>query len=340
MYGITETCVHVTYKAISAADIAAGISNVGRPIPTTVAYVLDAHQRLLPVGVAGEICVGGLGVGRGYLNRPALSAERFIADPFRPGERLYRSGDLGKLLDNGEIVHLGRIDAQVKIRGFRIELGEIEAKLLACDGVREARVLAREDANQGKRLVAYLIPKAGAVLQVAALRKQLGATLPDYMIPSAFVSLHAYPLTANGKLDQDALPAPDLDAMSERGYAVPEGATEMALAQIFQELLGLERVGRSDSFFELGGHSLLAAQLVSRVRQQLGGDLMLRELFSHPTVEELARVVGGLPNPSTETIGLADRSAPWHCPLPSNACGSSTSSMPARAARITCPPRC
>ncbi|WP_064107121.1 non-ribosomal peptide synthetase, partial [Pseudomonas fluorescens] len=310
MYGITETCVHVTYKAISAADIAAGISNVGRPIPTTVAYVLDAHQRLLPVGVAGEICVGGLGVGRGYLNRPALSAERFIADPFRPGERLYRSGDLGKLLDNGEIVHLGRIDAQVKIRGFRIELGEIEAKLLACDGVREARVLAREDANQGKRLVAYLIPKAGAVLQVAALRKQLGATLPDYMIPSAFVSLHAYPLTANGKLDQDALPAPDLDAMSERGYAVPEGATEMALAQIFQELLGLERVGRSDSFFELGGHSLLAAQLVSRVRQQLGGDLMLRELFSHPTVEELARVVGGLPNPSTETIGLADRSAP------------------------------
>ncbi|WP_339493126.1 amino acid adenylation domain-containing protein, partial [Pseudomonas sp. EA_15y_Pfl2_R67] len=310
MYGITETCVHVTYKAIGAADIAAGVSNVGRPIPTTVAYVLDAQQRLLPVGVAGEICVGGLGVGRGYLNRPALSAERFIADPFRLGERLYRSGDLGKLLDNGEIVHLGRIDAQVKIRGFRIELGEIEAKLLACDGVREARVLAREDVSQGKRLIAYLIPKAGAELKIAALRKQLGATLPDYMIPSAFVSLHAYPLTANGKLDQDALPAPDLDAMSERGYAVPQGATETALAQIFQELLGLERVGRSDSFFELGGHSLLAAQLVSRVRQQLGGELMLRELFSHPTVEELARVVGGLQNASTETIGLADRNAP------------------------------
>ncbi|WP_207268115.1 non-ribosomal peptide synthetase [Pseudomonas sp. FW305-28] len=310
MYGITETCVHVTYKAIGAADIAAGVSNVGRPIPTTVAYVLDARQRLLPVGVAGEICVGGLGVGRGYLNRPALSAERFITDPFRPGERLYRSGDLGKLLDNGEIVHLGRIDAQVKIRGFRIELGEIEAKLLACNGVREARVLAREDASQGKRLIAYLIPETGAVLQVAALRKQLGATLPDYMIPSAFVSLQAYPLTANGKLDQDALPAPDLDAMSERGYAAPEGAVEVALAQIFQELLGLERVGRSDSFFELGGHSLLAAQLVSRVRQQLGGELMLRELFSHPTVEELARVVGNLQTVSTETIGIADRTAP------------------------------
>ncbi|UZE84263.1 non-ribosomal peptide synthetase [Pseudomonas viciae] len=310
MYGITETCVHVTYKAIGAADIAAGVSNVGRPIPTTVAYVLDARQRLLPVGVAGEICVGGLGVGRGYLNRPALSAERFIADPFRPGERLYRSGDLGKLLDNGEIVHLGRMDAQVKIRGFRIELGEIEAKLLACAGVREARVLAREDMSQGKRLIAYLIPLLGTTLEVAALRKQLGATLPDYMIPSAFVSLHAYPLTANGKLDQDALPAPDLDAMSERGYVAPEGATETALARIFQELLGLERVGRSDSFFELGGHSLLAAQLVSRVRQQLGGDLMLRELFSHPTVEELARVVGDRQTAHTETIGLVDRDKP------------------------------
>ncbi|MCE6981589.1 amino acid adenylation domain-containing protein, partial [Pseudomonas frederiksbergensis] len=310
MYGITETCVHVTYKAIGAADIAAGISNVGRPIPTTVAYVLDARQRLLPVGVAGEICVGGLGVGRGYLNRAQLSAERFIADPFRPGERLYRSGDLGKLLNNGEIVHLGRMDAQVKIRGFRIELGEIEAKLLACDGVREARVLARDDVSQSKRLIAYLIAQPGGVLEVAALRKQLGATLPDYMIPSAFVSLNAYPLTANGKLDQDALPAPDLDAMSERGYTAPEGATEQALAQIFQELLGLERVGRHDSFFELGGHSLLAAQLVSRVRQQLGGELMLRELFSHPTVEELARVVGGLQTVSTETIGIADRNAP------------------------------
>ncbi|MCE0464976.1 non-ribosomal peptide synthetase, partial [Pseudomonas uvaldensis] len=310
MYGITETCVHVTYKAIDAADIAAGISNVGRPIPTTVAYVLDARQRLLPVGVAGEICVGGLGVGRGYLNRPALTAERFIADPFRPGERLYRSGDLGKLLDNGEIVHLGRMDAQVKIRGFRIELGEIEAKLLACEGVREARVLTRDDASQGKRLIAYLIPRPGVVLEVAALRKQLGATLPDYMIPMAFVSLHAYPLTANGKLDQDALPAPDLDAMSERGYVAPEGATEIALAQIYQELLGLERVGRRDSFFELGGHSLLAAQLVSRVRQQLGGDLMLRELFSHPTVEELARVVGNLHVAETDIIGLADRNKP------------------------------
>ncbi|WP_248746007.1 non-ribosomal peptide synthetase [Pseudomonas sp. MWU12-2037] len=310
MYGITETCVHVTYKAIAAADIAAGISNVGRPIPTTVAYVLDAQQRLLPIGVAGEICVGGLGVGRGYLNREQLTAERFIADPLRPGERLYRSGDLGKLLDNGEIIHLGRMDAQVKIRGFRIELGEIEAKLLACDGVREARVLARDDVGQGKRLIAYLIAKPSVRLEIAALRKQLGATLPDYMIPSAFVSLAAYPLTGNGKLDQDALPAPDLDAMSERGYTAPQGATELALAQIFQELLGLERVGRHDGFFELGGHSLLAAQLVSRVRQQLGGEMMLRQLFSHPTVAELARVVGGLQATETDSIEPVERSAP------------------------------
>ncbi|WP_416768990.1 amino acid adenylation domain-containing protein [Pseudomonas sp. RHF3.3-3] len=310
MYGITETCVHVTYKAIGAADIAAGISNVGRPIPTTVAYILDAQQRLLPIGVAGEICVGGLGVGRGYLNREALTAERFIADPMRPGERLYRSGDLGKLLDNGEIIHLGRMDAQVKIRGFRIELGEIEAKLLACDGVREARVLARDDAAQGKRLIAYLIPQSSNRLDVAALRKQLGATLPDYMIPTAFVSVAAYPLTGNGKLDQDALPAPDLDAMSERGYTAPEGPTEQALAQIFQELLGLERVGRHDSFFELGGHSLLAAQLVSRVRQQLGGEMMLRQLFSHPTVAELARVVSGLQTAASDSITVVERDVP------------------------------
>ncbi|MBA1228906.1 amino acid adenylation domain-containing protein [Pseudomonas viridiflava] len=310
MYGITETCVHVTYKAIDAQDIEAGISNVGRPIPTTVAYVLDAQQRLLPVGVAGEICVAGLGVGRGYLNRPELTAERFIADPLRPGERLYRSGDLGKLLDNGEIIHLGRMDAQVKIRGFRIELGEIEAKLLACEGVREARVLARDDASQGKRLIAYLIPEPSVRLEVAALRKQLGATLPDYMIPSAFVSLSAYPLTGNGKLDQDALPAPDLDAMSERGYTAPEGTTELALAQIFQELLGLERVGRHDGFFELGGHSLLAAQLVSRVRQQLGGEMMLRQLFSHPTVAELARVIGGLQTAENDAIEPIGRDQP------------------------------
>ncbi len=263
--------------------------------------------------MAGEICVGGLGVGRGYLNREALTAERFIADPLRPGERLYRSGDLGKLLENGEIIHLGRMDAQVKIRGFRIELGEIEAKLLACEGVREARVLARDDAAQGKRLIAYLIPQSATRLDVAALRKQLGATLPDYMIPSAFVSVAAYPLTGNGKLDQDALPAPDLDAMSERGYTAPEGATEQALAQIFQELLGLERVGRHDGFFELGGHSLLAAQLVSRVRQQLGGEMMLRQLFSHPTVAELARVVSGLQTTASDTSSIPAPAVPTIC---------------------------
>ncbi|OUM08469.1 non-ribosomal peptide synthetase [Pseudomonas syringae] len=310
MYGITETCVHVTWKHLTKVDIDAGISNVGRPIPTTVTYIMDARQRLLPVGVPGEICVGGLGVGRGYLNRPELTAERFIADPLRQGGQLYRSGDLGKLLSNGEIVHLGRMDAQVKIRGFRIELGEIEAKLLACEGVHEVRVLARDDAHQGKRLIAYLIPESGAVIEVAHLRKQLGATLPDYMVPSAFVSLNAYPLTGNGKLDQDALPAPGTDAMAGHDYEAPQGPVEEALAQIFSELLGVERVGRRDGFFELGGHSLLAAQLVSRVRQVLGGELMLRELFSHPTVEELARVIGTLEQVQTASIAQADRNAP------------------------------
>ncbi|MGP0173587.1 amino acid adenylation domain-containing protein [Pseudomonas sp. NCHU5208] len=310
MYGITETCVHVTFKALQQADIDAGISNVGRPIPTTEVYVLDHRQRLLPVGVAGEICVAGLGVGRGYLNRPELTAERFIDNPLRPGQRLYRSGDLGKWLTNGELVHLGRMDAQVKIRGFRIELGEIEAKLLACQGVREARVLARDDAAQGKRLVAYLIPQPGTTLAVAALRAQLGATLPDYMIPSAFVSLASYPLTVNGKLDTQALPATDLNAMASESYAEPEGPTEQALAELYEELLGVSPVGRNDSFFELGGHSLLAAQLVVRVRQQLGHELMLRDLFSNPSVAALAQVLG-VTQASTQPVILpADRSAP------------------------------
>ncbi|WP_241775350.1 amino acid adenylation domain-containing protein, partial [Pseudomonas corrugata] len=310
MYGITEATVHTTFKRVLGQDLeSAAMVSIGAPLDGWRLNLLDADQQPVPQGTAGELYIEGAGVALGYLNRPALNSERFVQLP-GTSTRAYRTGDLVVLGDDGEYRYAGRCDEQLKIRGFRIELGEIEAKLLACEGVREAKVLARDDANQGKRLIAYLIPRAGAVLEVAALRKQLGATLPDYMIPTAFVSLHAYPLTANGKLDQEALPEPDLGAMSERGYTAPEGATETALAQIFQELLGLERVGRCDSFFELGGHSLLAAQLVSRVRQQLGCELMLRELFSHPTVEELARVVGAPHTAEAETIGLVDRNGP------------------------------
>jgi syringomycin synthetase protein SyrE len=204
MYGITETCVHVTFKLIGRPEIDCNLSNVGRPIPTTTIYIMDAEQRLLPQGVPGEICVGGLGVGRGYLNRPELTAQRFVANPYQLDERIYRSGDLGKLLENGEILHLGRMDDQVKIRGFRIELGEIEAALGACEGIAEAMVVTREDTPGDKRLAAYVILAEGAQLFVTALRKQLGKVLPDYMIPSAFIALDAFPLTVNGKLDRNA----------------------------------------------------------------------------------------------------------------------------------------
>ncbi|MEB0259906.1 non-ribosomal peptide synthetase, partial [Undibacterium sp. 5I1] len=198
-------------------------------------------------------------VARGYLNRPELTAERFVTDPFStdPQARMYKTGDLGRWLADGNIEYLGRNDFQVKLRGFRIELGEIEAKLAACHGVREVAVIAREDDTSEKRLVAYLVATDGATPQAAELRAALSGVLPEYMIPSAFVVLNAMPLTPNGKLDRKALPAPGQSAIATRVYQAPQSATESAIASIWQELLGLERVGRNDHFFELGGHSLL-----------------------------------------------------------------------------------
>ena len=230
MYGITETCVHVTFKKIGEREIKSGHSNIGAPIPTTTVYIMDSEQRLVPVGVAGEICVGGLGVGRGYLNRDALTRERFVTNPYKSDERLYRSGDLGRYLRNGEIVYHGRNDHQVKIRGFRIELGEIEARLEEYPGVRQAVVLAREDSPGGKRLVAYYA--GGEEIEAGALRAHLAAALPEYMVASAYVRLERLPLTANGKLDREALPAPEGDAYARGGYEAPLGETEELLAQI------------------------------------------------------------------------------------------------------------
>ncbi|MEQ5843789.1 amino acid adenylation domain-containing protein [Paraburkholderia acidicola] len=290
MYGITETCVHVTFKHIGQAEIDSNLSNVGRPIPTTTVYIMDAGQRLVPAGVPGEICVGGLGVGRGYLNRPDLTAQRFVINPYLPHERIYRSGDLGKLLENGEIVHLGRMDDQVKIRGFRIELGEIEAKLSACETIAEAVVLTREDTPGDKRLVAYVILDAGAQLSVPALRTQLDKVLPEYMIPAAFIALDAFPLTVNGKLDRKALPVPDYSQgqLSAHEYEAPLGETEQAIARIWQELLGMERVGRRDNFFEIGGHSLLAAKAMARLGKHLQRTLPISTLFDAPVLASLA----------------------------------------------------
>ena len=290
MYGITETTVHVTYRALEAADAQlVGVSPIGVRIPDLQLYVLDERREPLPMGVVGELYVGGAGVARGYLNRDALNAERFLADP-ATGLRMYKTGDLGRLLADGSVEYLGRNDDQVKIRGFRIELGEIEARLATADGVRDAVVIAREDQPGDKRLVAYVI--AERELGAAELRDHLLLSLAEYMVPSAFVLLDTFPLTTNGKLDRKALPAPDADALARRGYAAPQGAVETAIAAIWQELLKLDKVGRDDNFFELGGHSLLAVKLIERMRQvDLSADV--RVLFGQPTLAALAAAVGG-----------------------------------------------
>ncbi len=293
MYGITETTVHVTLRTLTPGDTdGASGSTVGRALTDLQTYLLDDHMNLVPTGVAGELYVGGAGLARGYLGRAALSAERFVPNPFGPaGERLYRSGDLARYRADGDIEYLGRIDHQVKIRGFRIELGEIEAALSRLTTVRDAVVVARDDASGDKRLVAYVAVKDGAEPAAAAMRAALGRDLPDYMIPSAFVFLDTLPLTRNGKVDRKALPAPDGDAQTELGYVAPRTPIEERLCLIWAEVLGLERVGAEDNFFELGGHSLLAVTLVERMRRR-GLQTDVRTLFGSPTPAGLAEAVG------------------------------------------------
>ncbi|UQV46665.1 amino acid adenylation domain-containing protein [Janthinobacterium lividum] len=296
MYGPTETTINataITYDANSILPVVA--IPIGRPIANTQVYVLDARLKPVPIGSVGELYIGGAGVARGYLNRPELTAERFIADPFsnETGARLYKTGDLGRWLADGSIEYLGRNDFQVKIRGFRIELGEIETCLVGCAGVREAVVLAREDAPGDQRLVAYLVPEEGAELDLAVVRAALAAQLAAFMVPSAFVLLTRLPLTPNGKLDRKALPVPSGDAYASEAYETPQGEVEEKLAAIWAELLQVERVGRQDDFFALGGHSLLAVRLVSRVRQVLGQELALGALFANPVLAQLAQGLDG-----------------------------------------------
>ncbi|WP_425475784.1 amino acid adenylation domain-containing protein [Pseudomonas asplenii] len=287
--------MHVTYCPLVAADAQrTGVSPIGVRIPDLQLYVLNSRREPVPVGVVGELYVGGAGLARGYLNRDELTAERFLPNPFskEPLARLYKTGDLGRWMADGSLDYLGRNDDQVKIRGFRIELGEIEAVLAACEGVREAVVLAREDEPGDKRLVAYVIAAAGHEVVAAELRAQLLLSLAEYMVPSAFVTLDSFPLTTNGKLNRKALPAPDAQALVRRDYAAPEGAVETAIAEIWQSLLQLPQVGRHDHFFELGGHSLLAVKLIERMRQ-VGLAADVRVLFSQPTLAALAAAVGG-----------------------------------------------
>ncbi|KWV13260.1 hypothetical protein ATB53_04560 [Xanthomonas translucens] len=294
MYGITETTVHVTAHAITEHDVArADLSPVGLPLADLCAYVLAGDGQCLPIGVAGELHVAGAGLARGYLGRPGLTAERFVPDPFaeQPGERMYRTGDLARWQADGRLEYLGRNDDQVKLRGFRIELGEIQAAVRACDGVRQAAVVVREDNPGDKRLVAYLVGDTDITLNADALRTQLGARLPDYMLPAAYVQLDTLPLTANGKLDRRALPAPDADALAVQAYIAPEGELETLLAALWCELLGVERVGRQDNFFALGGHSLLTVRLSAAIRRDLQCDLPIQSLFAQPTLQQMAYLV-------------------------------------------------
>ena len=290
MYGITETTVHVTFKEITDKEIAEDVSNIGGPIPTTTTYIMDSRLRLLPVGVPGEVCVGGGGVSRGYLGRDELTRQRFVPNPYKAEERLYRSGDLAKLLPSGEMMYLGRIDDQVQIRGFRVELGEIRSQLLKHPSVAEAEVVARKLRTNALELVAYVV--AGEETSVTVLRNHLAQALPYYMVPAAFVTLKALPLTSNGKVDRRALPAPDEARPElEQQYVAPGSAAEEALVGIWAEVLGVERIGVQDNFFELGGHSLLATQVISRLREALQVEVPLRTLFENPTIAELALAV-------------------------------------------------
>jgi len=291
-YGPTETTVCASMFQCSQED--EQNPPIGRPINNTELYVVNPHLQPVPVGVAGELLIGGVSLARGYLNRPDLTAEKFVPHPFseKPGERLYRTGDLVRYLPDGNIEFLGRIDHQVKVRGFRIELGEIEATLVEHPSVRDAAVLAREDVPGDVRLVAYVVAKSDTPVNSGDLRSYLRERLPDYMVPSHFITLDAMPLTPSNKVDRQALPAPDQsrpDLKSE--YVAPRNELEQKLADICMALLNLEKVGVFDSFFDLGGHSLLATQFISRLRTAFEVELPLRSLFEKPTIAELAEEI-------------------------------------------------
>ncbi|HET7462073.1 MAG TPA: amino acid adenylation domain-containing protein, partial [Longimicrobium sp.] len=300
LYGPTETTVNATLHQPTRDP--STWKSIGGALGGTRIYIADAHGEPVPVGVAGEIHVGGGQLARGYQNRAGLTAERFIPDPFsaRPGARLYRTGDLGRWRPDGTVEFLGRADDQVKLRGFRIELGEIGARLLEHPAVRDGVVALREDSPGSKRLVAYY---AGEALAVEALRAWLLETLPEHMVPAAYVRLEAMPLTPHGKIDRRALPAPEGSAYAARAYEPPAGEAETAVAEVWAAVLGVERVGRHDHFFELGGHSLLAVQAASRVRRALGVEATLGDLFLRPVLADFA---GGLQSAAPAELPAID----------------------------------
>jgi amino acid adenylation domain-containing protein len=287
LYGPTEAAVHVTSWQCESA-CAQDVVPIGRPIANARMYVLDAHGEPAPIGVAGELVIGGVGVARGYLNRPELTRERFVDDPFsHSGGRLYRSGDLARWRADGVLEYLGRNDHQVKVRGFRIELGEIEAALLACEDIREAVVVAREDEPGDRRLVAYVVGDE-ACTKAAVLREQLSQRLADYMLPSAYVSLESMPLNSNGKLERSAFPRPGGESILQHVYEPPQGDVEIKLAALWQDLLGIERIGRRDHFFEMGGYSMLVVRLGFAIKKHFDVDAEISQLLQAPVMQDMA----------------------------------------------------
>ncbi|MFC2145724.1 amino acid adenylation domain-containing protein [Acidobacteriota bacterium] len=333
MFGITETTVHVTFKEISRHEIRTNVSNIGTPLPPLMVYVMDQEKALVPMGVPGECFVGGPGVGRGYLNRPRLTAEKFIANPYKPGEALYRSGDLVRLIQGQEMEYLGRIDQQVKIRGFRIELGEIEAQLLTHDAVKQAVVINHKSETGEKHLYAFIVPDtpvssspAGSInLNTGELRTQLSQYLPDYMIPSYFLQIKKIPLTFNGKVDRNALLSSKVvPTRGENKFMPLENDMERQIATAWQEVLKCERIGKNDNFFDLGGNSLNVIHIISKLKEEFKMDIPVVSMFEYPTVgafsqyllrekgtgnipvrEQLEPAVTGMREPNADTLSAA-----------------------------------
>jgi aryl carrier-like protein len=314
--GATETSVWSNAYEIEAVDPRWPSVPYGRPIANARYHVVDAHLAPCPIGVTGDMLIGGEILSLGYIGRPEATAERFLPDPFaeQPGSRLWLTGDRGRYGADGNLEFLGRVDHQVKVRGYRIELGEIEVALSRHPGIREAVVLAREDVPGEQRLVAYVVPAAAAAEpaegdgagRVDALRAFLLASLPEPMVPWDFIAMERLPVTANGKLDRAALPAPrDARGAAAPAYVAPRNELERAIGAAWREVLGVERIGVRESFFQAGGSSLLMARLQSRLRQTLARDIPFVELFKHPTIESLARSLGEPANLAAEAAGPA-----------------------------------
>ena len=297
MYGITETTVHVTYREVNAGEAGSGAKSlIGVPIPDLQLYLLGDDRQPVKAGEAGEIYVGGAGVARGYLNRPELNAERFIADPFSEvaGARLYKSGDLARMLPDGEIEYLGRGDGQVKIQGFRIEVGEVEAAIVGHPSIREARVTAHTDVAGTKRLVAYYVAENGSRVAARELSGHLAAKLPPWMVPSVWMPVEAFPLTPHGKVDYAALPVPTVGSIADLGSDADKAGTDIEeqVAAVWREVLGAEHVGLDDNFFDIGGTSLLLVSVHTKLQALLNRKISVADLFGYTTVRALAERLG------------------------------------------------